>query len=216
MYGGSGNDSAVAISNDVIYGGDGTDTLSFGASQFGTLYGGAGNDLINVTGVENITGTTGYSVVDAGDGQDTIGGSLLASGELIIYGGAGNDSVTGGSGTQDIIYGGDGADTITALGSFNDIIYGGAGDDLIYSSSSGAAVVYGGEGNDTIYNAYGHSADGATAVVTLSGGEGADEFSFRGSTDVSATLTGGGLEMSAATFTTIADFTRGTDKISLY
>ena len=99
--------------------------------------------------------------------------------------------VGGGVAHEDIIYGGS-ADTITALGSFNDIIYGGAKDDLIYSSSSGAAVVYVVEKViDTIYNAYGHSADGATAVVTLSGGEGADEFSFRGSTDVSATLTGG-------------------------
>ena len=91
---------------------------------------------------------------------------------LAVYGMAGADQITLGSG-DDLISGGDGndklwgmdgADTIQGdLGT--DILYGGAGNDLLYGGA-GTDTAYGGTGNDTIY--------GGTEVDKLYGDEGDD------------------------------------------
>ena len=70
-------------------------------------------------------------------------------------------------------------------------------------------TVFGGEGNDTIWDAYGSGQSNGTTPATLSGGEGADEFSFENSGDVTAAYSVG--PVGTMTFTVIADFTRGTD-----
>ena len=72
-------------------------------------------------------------IIDAGNGNDTIsfddtnGAIGIAS---KIYGGGGDDNITGGS-EIDRIYGGAGNDWISG-GAGNDIIYGEAGDDRIF------------------------------------------------------------------------------------
>ena len=136
------------------------------------------------------------------------------NGQLVVYGGAGNDLISGSNATFDILYGGDGADPIYAIGTGNDTLFGESGNDVLYGGAS-LGTIYGGEGNDTIF--FGSDgADNNTAVVTLSGGEGADEFTFTddgtgvGYADASAGAA------ATATYTTIADFDSGTDKISLY
>ena len=111
-----------------------------------------------------------------------------------------------GSASADIFYGGDGADTIYGI-TGADTLYGDAGADVIYASDTGV-LVYGGEGNDTIHAALSNM---ETGVTTLYGGDGADEFTF-GSADV---LTSGA-NLASVTITVIADFERGTDKISLF
>ncbi|MBC7756698.1 MAG: type I secretion C-terminal target domain-containing protein, partial [Bdellovibrio sp.] len=71
------------------------------------------------------TATTGYAIA-GGAGNDTITGS---AGDDNIFGGAGNDTINAGAG-NDKIDGGSGNDTINA-GDGNDTIIGGAGNDIM-------------------------------------------------------------------------------------
>jgi Ca2+-binding RTX toxin-like protein len=219
LYGGDGIDSINAISGDVAYGGEGNDSITFGAAQQANVYGGSGDDYINATGA-GADANISYSYIYGDDGDDTIFSGDDDTGQLIVYGGAGNDLISGADGTNDILYGGDGADTIYAVGDGattagqNDTISGGAGADLLYGAQS-ADVIYGGEGNDTIFYG-GDGVDDTAAPAVLYGGEGADEFTFSDDVfgqDYTDSTQG---SMATVTFTTIADFTTGTDKISLY
>lgn len=80
------------------------------------------------------------------DGDDTIDLSAARAATRIV-GGAGNDTLTGGSGA-DSIFGGSGSDTI-ASGAGDDVVYGDSGADAI-DLGSGNDVAYGGAGTDTI------------------------------------------------------------------
>jgi ELWxxDGT repeat protein len=83
-----------------------------------------------------------------------------------IYGGTGNDTITGGS-EQDRIYGGDGNDWIEGSGG-NDIIYGDAGNDRLFGGDGrdhidggiGTNVIRGEGGVDTIVSAIGDDVRG--------------------------------------------------------
>src|SRR5262249_49909240 len=70
-------------------------------------YGQAGDDSIQVTGSLSLP-----SLLFGGAGNDTLKGG---SGNNILVGGAGNDSLTGGSG-RDLLIGGTGADTLNGNG----------------------------------------------------------------------------------------------------
>jgi serralysin len=219
MYGGDGIDSLTADTADVLYGGVGNDSITFGADATANAYGGAGADYILATGAGN-TSTASYSFIYGDEGDDTILSGTLGVGQLTAYGGSGNDLISGSDATFDVLYGGDGADTIYAIGTGNDTIYGDSGADVLYSANS-IGVVYGGEGNDTIY--FGgtgtHLSTASSEVGVISGGDGADEFSFsnavaNGGNGYSDTFTA--VTITNATFTTISDFTSGTDVISLY
>ncbi|MBP2311912.1 hypothetical protein [Azospirillum soli] len=72
----------------------------------------------------------------------TIGGR----GTSIVYGLAGNDSISGTNFELDVLFGGDGMDYI--FGGTGDYVIGGAGDDTLYGT-----YVTGGAGNDRISNA---------------------------------------------------------------
>ena len=130
-----------------------TITVSYDAAMSGAVYGGTGDDLVNITGASNAAAAS-WNVIYGNDGNDTVTGSLATTGQIIAYGGSGNDLLYGGNATQDIIYGGEGADTIYALGTGADVVYGDAGADVLYGGMSGGTV-FGGEGNDTIWDAYG-------------------------------------------------------------
>ncbi len=98
----------------------------------------------------------------------------------------GNDTLQGGMG-NDRLFGFDGADLLQGeVG--NDALYGGAGND----------VLYGGTGNDSL--------TGGSGKDSLVGGSGQDVFYF-------ATCAASGLTSAARD--TIADFTRGQDRINL-
>ena len=116
-----------------------------------TLIGGAGDDTINGgTGHDTIYGGTGNDIINSGTGGNTI-----------IYGGAGDDNINGGT----IIYGGAGDDNINGGDSYN-IIYGDAGDDIIKGGTGGNTIIYGGAGNDNI--------NGGSSFNILHGGTGND------------------------------------------
>jgi VCBS repeat-containing protein len=100
--------SAVVSDPPFVYGTPGSDTVAGGGDVTQIVYGGAGADTLNGTGVNDI--------IYGGSGNDTIKGN---NGDDVIYGGSGNDTINGSNGNDKII-GGFGADALTG-GNGNDI-----------------------------------------------------------------------------------------------
>ena len=76
-----------------------------------------------------------YNIIQGTDNADIINASLISTNQFNIprykiFGGGGNDTLTGGNG-DDYIYGGAGDDTI-AGGKGNDYLYGGSGKNIFY------------------------------------------------------------------------------------
>jgi Ca2+-binding RTX toxin-like protein len=212
LNGGAGNDFIRGGSgNDYIQGGLGQDTLDGGDNIFETSGDTADYTTFNGNGIYDLNAGTAnlgvftetmlnFESILTGAGNDTItGGSGGATGKFVDAG-AGNDLINwdyGGS-----IYGGDGNDTIVTGSYGKHFIYGGAGNDTI-ECAYGEDVVYGDDGDDII--------QGGQSNDTLNGGAGNDRFRF-----ISSPLDG-------ATYTvdvlfgldTIADFTKTQDKIVL-
>ncbi|WP_457649605.1 Hint domain-containing protein [Profundibacter sp.] len=130
--------------DDTIYGGVGNDTITGGAGS-DTVFGGEGDDVINTSGPDS-TGLDampdlGYpGLYPADDNPD--------NDKDVVYGGAGNDTITTGD-DADVIFGGTGDDTIDG-GIDADTIDGGDGDDVIVGGE-GSDIIDGGAGDDTIY-----------------------------------------------------------------
>lgn len=130
IWGGQGTDTitvglvaggGTSGSTMFINGNRGSDTITVNVGSFaaGSVYGGNGNDTINMNsttdgvlvsgdlGIDNITTSTGDDTVNGGDGNDTI---ATVAGTDTIDAGAGNDTITGGA-DADTIAGGTGNDT---------------------------------------------------------------------------------------------------------
>lgn len=120
-----------------------------------TVRSGAGNDVIDVASDVKVN-----LIVDGGAGDDTI---TTGAGDDIVYGGDGNDVVKTGAGS-DYIEGGNGNDSIDG-GAGNDVIYGGDGNDTLVGGA-GNDYVEGGNGNDLLRGGAGND--------MLSGGNGDD------------------------------------------
>ena len=118
------------MGNDVIMGGDGTQSLS----------GDDGDDLIEAgAGSDSLSGGFGNDILYGGDGDDTLFGGAYPGdvGDDVLNGDAGNDYLDGGAG-NDVLRGGAG----------DDIILGGSGNDIIYADVHDA--IDGGDGVDTL------------------------------------------------------------------
>lgn len=114
-----------------------------------------------------------YSSVDTVIGtrfNDTLVGNSVAGS---LFGGAGNDRLTGNS-----LYGGDGNDVLTgrATGNFELIAAGGDGDDLIFGTDFSDVRLTGGPGNDRIFAGRGNDRDvrGEAGNDRIFGGDGDD------------------------------------------
>lgn len=165
----TGTDTSTGIGNDldnyitgnytanILYGESGNDTINSYNNHSDTIYGGDGNDYIDVA-------MHGSNLIYGDEGNDTIGS--YAFNTDTIYAGSGNDSINSADNCSDIIYAEDGNDTIYSSSNNHNTIYGGIGDDSIVSSSS-ANIIYGDAGDDTI-GSYNVSFD------TIYGGEGND------------------------------------------
>lgn len=193
-----GNDSIVGSSgNDVLDGGAGHDVIRGGAGD-DVIIGGEGNNHLygqsangGPDGADSITAGAGMDYLQGNAGNDTLSGG---GGPDRINGGANDDLISGGSG-NDAINGNLGNDTIDA-GDGNDIARGGKDNDQI-SGGAGNDQLSGDLGNDTLI--------GGSGFDTLTGADGADVFKFSGS---DAHFAGSATDV-------IADYTDGTDKISL-
>ncbi len=120
------------------------------------VFGLAGNDTITV---DETNGALPAAQLFGGDGNDTITGG---SGNDLLFGQSGNDTLIGGGG-NDLLFGGDGNDVLTG-GAGNDQVFGQAGDDtMIWNPGDGSDLFEGGDGNDT---------------AQVNGGNGAETFTI--------------------------------------
>jgi len=119
---------------------------------------------INSAGVLNIT-NMGTSVkaldIDVKGGNDIVNNNTALP--STIYGGAGDDTINGGS-ARDDIYGQQGNDTLRGNGG-SDVLWGYTGNDTLYGSA-GSDSLYGQDGDDVLF--------GGGGSDWLSGGAGAD------------------------------------------
>jgi trimeric autotransporter adhesin len=171
FLGGAGDDFVTPGRGDnVVYGGAGNDRMDGGYSGRNSFYGEAGNDTAS---------SSADSLLDGGEGDDTLTASDLGNDTLI--GGAGNDTLRlrGLGNTQPAI--------ATASG--------GDGNDVIELNTNYVATVAidGGAGNDTV------DITGANGVVTITLGAGQDVYKINNPQWVNR----------AATTLTIADFAGG-------
>ena len=119
-------------------------------------FGQDGNDTITL---DETNGAIPAADLFGGDGNDTLTGG---SGNDLLFGQAGNDTLLG-KGGNDLLFGGDGNDTLTG-GAGDDQVFGQAGDDtMIWNPGDGSDLLEGGDGNDT-------------AIVN--GGNGSETFSI--------------------------------------
>lgn len=115
----------------------GSDGLWLAGNEFGnTLYGGAGDDLLEGgEGDDRLLGSAGIDFLDGGEGDDH------------LEGGTGDDILDGGSGA-DRLEGRAGDDTLVDCEcDFDDVLMGGGGDDFLLSGG-GADQLSGGDGID--------------------------------------------------------------------
>ncbi len=223
IFGNGGTDTLTGgAGNDLIYGGTGNDVLKGGAgndtffvdpgifSGIDSYDGGSGNDTIRATGDLTrigISSIKGIETIDAGGFADvTIRGgpagvvfdftNINLIGIAGIYGGAGNDRITGTTG-DDVIYASGG----------QDILNGGSGDDaFMVGTGAGFTRFNGGIGTNTIQAA----AD--NAVIRIQSFSNIQEISSNGFGNV--TISGAAdsdlLDFSNVTLTDIAAINGGT------
>lgn len=152
------------------------------------------DDYYQSTSAINVSGLNDYFLDGEWDisafleeilkGDDKITGTSKEGNDL--YGGAGNDIITGNSG-DDVLEGGTGNDTLKGLAG-NDELYGGEGNDIL-DGGAGNDVLYGGDGNDNLKGGAGNDyLDGGDGNDILDGGAGNDILIGGSGTD---TLKGG-------------------------
>ncbi|MEO2088429.1 MAG: calcium-binding protein, partial [Gemmataceae bacterium] len=118
------------------------------------VFGQGGNDTLTLN---EASGALPRANLFGGAGNDTLTGG---SGADLLFGQAGNDTLLG-KGGNDFLFGGDGNDTLTG-GTGDDQAFGEAGDDrMIWNPGEGTDLNEGGAGNDT---------------VEVNGGNGAEQF----------------------------------------
>src|SRR5262245_40464970 len=148
---GDAQDNAITISRDaagkiLVNGGavnilGGTPTVANTASI--SVFGQAGNDTITLN---EANGALPKANLFGGAGDDLLTGG---SGADLLFGQAGNDTLLGKAGS-DFLFGGAGNDALTG-GKGDDQVFGEAGDDLmIWNPGDGSALNEGGAGNDTV------------------------------------------------------------------
>lgn len=125
------------------------------------LNGTKGNDRLTLT---DVPWNTGNASLYGYEGNDTLEGSFWN--DSFIYGGSGNDHITGGR-QQNFIWGDDGDDTINSWLTFERVeLYGGRGNDALQAGSGGSIL------------------DGGIGADVLRGGDGADIFVVNDQRDV--------------------------------
>ena len=201
---GSGADTITGGSgNDSISGGDGNDTIK-GFVGADTIDGGAGTDTIVLTatstGLNDISAVTdatlrdarlvGVEAVSAAGAGSTTHVKIDLTGQtegFSISGGAGNDTLIGGSGA-DSISGGDGNDTINGFVGA-DTVVGGIGNDTIVLTATSDELNLAGADNARLVGVEAVSVTGsANVTITLTGQT--EGFSITGGAG-NDTITGG-------------------------
>lgn len=155
--------------DDVMRGRRGDDDMSGGGGNDKMKGGRGDDDMDGGDGNDRMNGGHGNDAMDGGDGNDKMRGGR---GDDDMDGGAGNDTMKGGNG-DDTINGGDDDDMIES-GLGNDEVNGGDGNDHILSISWGGEPV---PAQDPCAQVEDDEPLDDDDVIT--GGEGADTFTFR-------------------------------------
>src|SRR5882672_3851730 len=122
------------------------------------VFGGAGNDVITLN---EVNGALPKANLFGGDGNDVLTGG---SGNDQLFGQAGNDTLLG-KGGADALFGGAGNDTLTG-GDADDQMFGEAGDDrMIWNPGDDNDLMEGGDGVDTAEINGGNGAEVFTATA---------------------------------------------------
>lgn len=208
--GGDGADQIFGgnqILASLILGGNGADLITTANTlALATLNGGDGNDTIDlvigggqVFNGSSINGNAGADVIDGA------GLNVTLSGVNFIGGGAGDDTINFAGATTDNfaatsskgfeLAGGSGADRITGS-TENDTLKGGADNDTI-TGGAGVDAIFGGAGNDSITTSNGD-------IIT--GGDGADTYTWLPGSGSSTFLIAGISNSAAATTGTVITF----------
>ena len=207
LLGGAGNDTLLGgDNNDVLLGGPGLDVLDGGLGENIVIQDGSsattgivsifgdgaantitisrdagGNILTNGVPVAGATVTNTALICAFGRGGDDVITLSEANGALPaarLYGGAGIDTLTGGSGA-DLIFGGIENDTLLGRGGF-DLLFGGDGNDSLTGGDADDQA-FGEAGNDRFIWNPGDDTDlneggSGTDTVEVNGGNGAEIF----------------------------------------
>lgn len=202
---GDGNDTIYAgEGRDSVYGGGGNDYIDMGTwnntLQLGEIaHGGDGNDTLTADlGAQSSAsffGEDGDDSIVCGNGTvhtDPVTGEIISTNSA--FGGAGNDTIVGGS-NYDLLYGQAGNDSIIGGSgdSQGDYIDGGSGDDIL-DGTNGDDTINGGDGNDLIVGGpnpaggVGDSISGGTGDDAIAGSPGQDTITGGDGND---TITGG-------------------------
>ena len=189
LFGGSGNDTAFGAARSGeqrVYGGDGKDTflfLSSGQEQDFTVFGGTGDDLVNVPAGDDELGSLFFQ----GDaGTDTLVASQFLN-AVTFYGGEGLDQLSGTDTYHGLPVGtlfadgGDGDDELRVHVRRDATVALGDGADVLRMSGADVqATVFGGSGNDSINVGNVANVSDNRAPVSLFGGSGSDHMLARG------------------------------------
>jgi len=181
LDGGAGDNIAVAaivssFSGGVvtIFGDNAPNTLTVSRNAAGQLLSNGkvipGATVANAAQIR-VFGLAGNDTITLDEAQ----GALPAA---HLYGGTGNDTLTGGSGA-DLVFGQAGNDTLLGKGGFdmlfggseNDVLTGGDADDQVFGESGNDRVIWN-PGDDTDLNEGGSGTD----TVEVNGGGGAEQF----------------------------------------
>jgi hypothetical protein len=147
-------------------------TITTSLDATGQIFVNGDGGAVSIDGGQTpVANTTNTIVVSGGNGDDTISLGNAALPPAQLFGGNGNDVLTGGSGA-DQLFGGNGNDTLNG-GDGDDILDGGAGDDTVVGGK-GNDKAFLGAGNDTFIWKPGDGND------TVEGGAGFDTLDFLG------------------------------------
>lgn len=156
------------------------------------LKGSAQSDTITIG-----KGITANVIIQAGNGNDRIILNNEAStGSRTVYGGEGNDYISG-TAASEVLYGGGGNDTILGNGGA-DTLFGDAGDDLLF----------GGDNQGKVTDSVGDTIDGGTGNDRIVGGEG-DDTLYGGSGNDAILGNGGNDTLYGVTASSQANFEAG-------
>ncbi len=163
---GDSHDNQIVVSRDaagklLVNGGavqvlGGTPTV--GNTSLVSIFGLGGNDKLTL---DESNGALPAAQLFGGDGNDSLTGG---SGADQLFGQAGNDSLLG-KGGDDLLFGGDGNDILTG-GVGSDQVFGQAGNDrMIWNPGEGTDLNEGGDGIDTVEVNGGNGAEQFTATA---------------------------------------------------
>ncbi|WP_147819677.1 FecR domain-containing protein [Salidesulfovibrio onnuriiensis] len=230
-----GNDiirmGAYLDSNDMVDGGDGTDTLSFSYTGADQMDGVSGVEVVEVSNtaaetvslvmtdniMAQVTDTMTFDFTGLVSGSNVnFNGFNENEGNFVVTGTSESDTIVGGGG-NDVLSGGDGNDTIEGKGG-NDIINGGAGGDNLNGYSGTNTLSYDGSTAGVNVNLGTNTVSGGWAqgdtIANFQNVIGSDhDDTLQGENGVNNSLTGGGGNDSFV-LTTGLDTNSGGDVIS--